>query len=63
MGKEGERKGRKDFGVPNPAPPKDPVGLPNVVTLPNDTRLLSFVLDSPSRETESFAKGDDLSGE
>lgn len=52
------------FGVPNPAPPKlDVGGCPNVVTLPNETRLFSFGEGFGSRTTASLAKGDDRSGE
>ena len=53
------------FGVPNPAPPKFEVeGCPNVVTLPNDTRLFSLGEGMGSRMTCSpFAKGEDRSGE
>lgn len=52
------------FGVPNPAPPKFEVeGCPNVVTLPNETRLFSFGEGFGSRVTGSLAKGEDRSGE
>ena len=52
------------FGVPNPAPPKFEVeGCPNVVTLPNETRLFSFGEGFGSRATASLANGDDRSGE
>ena len=52
------------FGVPNPAPPKFEVdGCPNVVTLPNETRLFSFGEGFGSRAIASLANGDDRSGE
>jgi len=52
------------FGVPNPAPPKFAVeGVPNVLTLPKDTRRFSFGEGTASRLTGSLANGDDLSGE
>ena len=38
-------------------------GCPNVVTLPNETRLFSFGEGIASRPTESFASGDERSGE
>jgi hypothetical protein len=56
---------RPYFGVPKPAPPKFEVaGVPNVLTLPNDTRRLSFDEPNASLVTGSLlANGDDLSGE
>jgi len=52
------------FGVPKPAPPKlDVEGCPNVVTLPKETRLLSFGDGLASLDLASFANGLDRSGE